>query len=409
METVKLNGTTIQGGGLKYAVTPQIVLGDIKNGFEPGTILDANEVKSLSIIDGTSNQLVDSVISPSYSADNKTENINNTAITLTTIKSNHNVYSGPSDIISGYNIASLGNTSILCGFGILNKGEQNLIIANAYIFEIKSVSGDIAVTAYDSTSSSYRYLKSYDVYMIVGKYANGLKLEGEKFSKSTLKKVIFDVNSDNKVIITNAIECGLTKPGIISMFTTSNDGKCSILAGENRGNYTNSIAVGTQNIAEKTKYSATFGFSNFIGADANGSLVSGANNKSYKNAQFITGNNNKSNVNYAAVFGAFSNTVGDGSYSTIVKDANQAKQSSLFTIGNGQSDTVRSNALDIRVNGDMYLADGRKVQDVLPQTPAATRPANPILGQMFFDTVKNKPLWFGKDNKWVDANGTVVA
>jgi len=120
--------------------------------------------------------------------------------------------------------------------------------------------------------------------MIVGKYADGLKLEGEKFSKSTLKKVTFDVNSDDKVIITNAIECGLTKPGVISLFTTSNDGKCSILAGENRGNYTNSIAVGTYNIAEKTKYSATFGFSNFMGADVNGSFISGANNKSYKNA-----------------------------------------------------------------------------------------------------------------------------
>nr|DAK09235.1 MAG TPA: hypothetical protein [Crassvirales sp.] len=245
METVKLNSTVISGGGLKYAITPQIVLGNPENGYEPGTILDANQIKSLNVGGGTSNSLVDSVISQSYSADNKTENINNAAITLTTIKSNANVYSGPSDIISGYNIASLGNTSILCGFGILNNGEQNLIIANAYILKIKSVSGDIAVTAYNSTSSVYKYLKSYDVYMIVGKYANGLKLEGEKFSKSTLKKVTFDVNSDDNVIITNAIECGLTKPGVISLFTTSNDGKCSILAGENRGNYTNSIAVGT--------------------------------------------------------------------------------------------------------------------------------------------------------------------
>lgn len=407
METVKLNGTTIQGGGLKYAVTPQIVLGDESNGYTPGTILDANEVKSLSANGGgASNTLVNSTITQSYSKD-KRQNVNNTAITLGILKSNQHIYSSTADIISGYNIASKGFNSILCGFGILNTGAQNIISANSYILKIESIDGNTAISSIDSSNSMYSYLNAYDVYMVVGRYINGLEISGEAFSPSTLKKVTFGISTNNKITITNAAECGITKPGIISMFTTSNNGNCSILVGENRGNYTCSISVGTYNIAEKAKNSAIFGFSNFIGADINGSLVSGANNKSYRNAQLITGYNNKSNINFASVFGAFSNTVGDGKYNDVVKDAEKAKQSSLFTIGNGQSDTLRSNALDIRVNGDVYLVDGTKLQDVLPIKPAATRPTNPVLGQMFFDTTKNKPIWYGKTG-WVDATGAAV-
>jgi len=45
-DNIKLNGTVIQGGSLRYPKTPNLLLGENK-GYERGDILDANAVSKL--------------------------------------------------------------------------------------------------------------------------------------------------------------------------------------------------------------------------------------------------------------------------------------------------------------------------------------------------------------------------
>ena len=50
----RLTNTTIAGSGMKHPVRPHVILGDTKNGYIQGDLMDANAVKDIinDIVDG---------------------------------------------------------------------------------------------------------------------------------------------------------------------------------------------------------------------------------------------------------------------------------------------------------------------------------------------------------------------
>lgn len=405
METVKLNGTTIQGGGLKYAITPQIVLGDKNNGFEPGTILDANCGTGLfSVKDNTGilpgnwqfgKQLelgnYANLVIPGHEKDTKTREII--------------VYSGQSNVaLMGSHIIN-GTGNVVTGSAYIGQ-HYNIVTASpnnpAKILNRELVDGvptiKIDVKA-DSTQGKAMLQRNFNI-------AVNIKYD-EKTGAQILNPVDFTASRSGGTI-------SATADGYIQV-KNQNLGKLYYDQSVTHMIYMLTNVSGRNNLAA--------GFFNSIEGSA--SCVVGQANAISSNGSFCAGN-------FGQVFSSWSQAMGDGivvynyaehgvgcfnkstsltgtTTQKVQPTGDARKKTTLFSIGNGTSNDARSNALEIKYNGDMYLNDGRKVQDVLPQTPAATRPANPVLGQMFFDTTKNKPLWFGKDDKWVDANGTVVA
>lgn len=400
METVKLNGTTIQGGGLKYVITPQIVLGDIKNGFEPGTILDANaqgstvEKVQLSGITSTVTQL-----QPSSS------------LYMPTISS---IYQGQASdtIMNGYNniistkIGAIGGKyNIFFGSGLIS-GTNNILTGFA-IGPIKILKREI-IDGKPATTLDLKATSDVGIRMLANNVAVLTNLRYDEATDRIIYKQVddnlsknanADVGPDGNIRLRNILLRD------IHYDTTITHVICTLSAIV--GNYNiNGGAANTINGSYNTVWGSKL--------DVNGwsNAVFGIDCKVSTSASISAGTglqvDNYNQITFGA-FNAITKTTGTEAEKKKLPLGDVRKTATLFAIGNGVNANNRSNALEIKYNGDMYLADGRKVQDVLPIQPAATRPANPVLGQMFFDTVKNKPLWFGKDNKWVDANGTVVA
>lgn len=400
METVKLNGTTIQGGGLKYAVTPQIVLGDIKNGFEPGTILDANaqgstvEKVQLSGTTSTVTQLQPSsslympTISSIYqgqASDTIMNGYNNIISTkIGAIGGKYNIFFG-SGLISGAN-------NILTGFGI----------GPIKILKRETIDGKPATTL-DLKATS-----DVGVRMLANNVAVLTNLRYDEATDRIIYKQVdnnlsrntdADVGPDGNIRLRNILLRD------IHYDTTITHVICTL-----------SVIVGNYNInggaANTIKGSYNTVWGSKLDVEGWSNAVFGIDCKVSASASISAGTglqvDNYNQITFGA-FNAITKTTGTEAEKKKLPLGDVRKTATLFAIGNGIDANNRSNALEIKYNGDMYLNDGRKVQDVLPIQPAATRPTNPVLGQMFFDTVKNKPLWFGKDNKWVDANGTVVA
>lgn len=411
METVKLNGTTIQGGGLKYAITPQIVLGDEKHGNIPGTILDANAVKQIVDSGGSSGESNANLSLRQYNSKSDArfdvlETTKNLSLNVA-LWAQDGIYGGASYINGVSNILG-GRCQAVTGYYNYAAG-QCAISGNNNI-----VSGN--------TTTPIRITKKE-------KSAEGLKItldlhESTSVAKDLLKEkccVIpnLDYDADKKETFIDVIDSNITRDAkaqigpdgyivltnlALNALYNSNHTHVVIVRNYTIGNF--NLSIGTNNLV---KCSGSANVGSAIVNTGNTSCCFGHDvDNSAKHS--ITAGEGLITTNFAAAsFGAFNSSTVITGDKTKLPTGEVRKTATLFAIGNGTDADHRSNALEIKYNGDMYLNDGRKVQDVLPQTPAATRPANPVLGQMFFDTVKNKPLWFGKDNKWVDANGTVVA
>lgn len=400
METVKLNGTTIQGGGLKYAVTPQIVLGDIKNGFEPGTILDANaqgstvEKVQLSGTTSTVTQLQPSsslympTISSIYqgqASDTIMNGYNNIISTkIGAVGGKYNIFFG-SGLISGAN-------NILTGFGI----------GPIKILKRETIDGKPATTLdLKATSDVGMRMLANNVAVLTNlRYDEATdRIIYKQVDDNLSRNANADVGPDGNIRLRNILLRDIHYDTTITHVICT----LSVISGNYNinGGAANTI-IGSYNTVWGSKLdvngwsNAVFGIDCKVSTSASISAGTGLQVDNYNQITF-------------GAFNAITKTTGTEAEKKKLPLGDVRKTATLFAIGNGINTNNRSNALEIKYNGDMYLADGRKVQDVLPQTPAATRPTNPVLGQMFFDTVKNKPLWFGKDNKWVDANGTVVA
>ena len=97
-----------------------------------------------------------------------------------------------------------------------------------------------------------------------------------------------------------------------------------------------SIVVGSGNNGNNTQFSAIFGFSNKIQSYQNYCVVGGENNQLKNSYETSFGNSSSTNRNNYG-FGDSGNT--------------------LFTIGNGYDWSKPHNALEVRQNGDIYIAD----------------------------------------------------
>ena len=403
MEIVKLNGTTIQGGGLKYAITPQIVLGNTENGYEPGTLLDANASASFE-------QQAELKVSENYTVDSKklitvrnnislpTSNINTQAHQITATYGG-NISTGGNQFIGGFSNISVNGGTIIGHRNIVTSSGTVAakILKREFIGNVSRITIDVK-----ETSELGKLFKENKVNILV----NFIHNKDGKWSIAVI---------DSEYSIRNGGNITISDDGYIQLNNiylnkiASNKDITELVLSPNNISGSHNI-VNCRHVSLKGDYNLVSGYLHTV--DSNWSATTGVANELTQTRQHAFGLGLKLTNTGECALGVYNKSVQNpkvnGKQDKLPKD-DEKKDTTLFTIGNGTDSNNRSNALEIKYNGDMYLNDGRKVQDVLPQTPAATRPANPVLGQMFFDTVKNKPLWFGKDNKWVDANGTVVA
>ena len=128
------------------------------------------------------------------------------------------------------------------------------------------------------------------------------------------------------------------------------------------GNTYHSLVGGSNNNIGNASNSIVFGDSNAINGTVYNDKIAifGYNNQSYSNQQFIAGGNNQARNQYETALGAYNVTTTGSSTS----------EQTLFSIGNGSSLTARSNAFEVRKNGDIYITlNGQnvKLQDILTQ------------------------------------------
>ena len=403
METVKLNSTVISGGGLKYAITPQIVLGNPENGYEPGTLLDANASASFE-------QQAELKVSKNYTIDSKklitvrnnislpTSDVNTQAHQITATYGG-NISTGGNQFIGGFsNISVNGGTTIGHRNIVTSSGTVAAkILKREFIGKVSRITIDVK-----ETSQLGKLFKENKVNILV----NFIHNKDNKWSIAVI---------DSEYSIRNGGDITISDDGHIQLNNihlnkiASNKDITELVLSPNNILGSHNI-VNCQHVSLEGDYNLVSGYLHTV--DSNWSATTGVANQLTQTRQHAFGLGLKLTNTGECALGVYNKSVQNpkvsGKQDKLPKD-DEKKDTTLFTIGNGTDNDNRSNALEIKYNGDIYLTDGRKVQDVLPQTPAATRPTNPVLGQMFFDTVKNKPLWFGKDNKWVDANGTVVA
>lgn len=403
METVKLNSTVISGGGLKYAITPQIVLGNPENGYEPGTLLDANASASFE-------QQAELKVSENYTIDSKKLIAVRNNISLPTSNANTQAH----QIVAAYggNISTGGNqfisgfSNISINVGTIN-GHRNIVTSSgaitAKILKKEFIGNTSRITVDVKENSTLgKLIKEKKVYILV----NFIHTESGKWEIGII---------DSEYSVRYGGDITISDDGYIQFNNiylnkiAANKDINELVLSPNNIEGSNNIA-NCQHVYLKGNWNLVSGYQHVVNGDW--SATTGVSNQLTQTRQQAFGLGLKLTNTGECALGVYNKSVQNpkvsGKQDKLPKD-DEKKDTTLFTIGNGTDNDNRSNALEIKYNGDMYLNDGRKVQDVLPQTPAATRPANPVLGQMFFDTVKNKPLWFGKDNKWVDANGTVVA
>ena len=86
------------------------------------------------------------------------------------------------------------------------------------------------------------------------------------------------------------------------------------------------------------------------------------------------GYHTKADGNAAVTFGRFTKTTGAGEvamgeYNLSTKSSDPAQQT-LFSFGDGTSDTARSNAFEIKKNGDIYIG-GKKLDQYIMDLIAA--------------------------------------
>lgn len=403
METVKLSNTVISGGGLKYAMTPQLILGNPENGYRPGTLLDANASVSFQ-------QSPELKVSENYTIDSKKLIAVRNNISLPTSNANTqahqvvaayggNILTGGNQFISGFSNVSInvgtidGNRNIVTSSGAITAK----ILKKEFIGNTSRITVDVK-----ENSTLGKLIKEKKVYILV----NFIHTESGKWEIGII---------DSEYSVRYGGDITISDDGYIQFNNiylnkiAANKDINELVLSLNNIEGSNNIA-NCQHVYLKGNWNLVSGYQHVVNGDW--SATTGVSNQLTQTRQQAFGLGLKLTNTCECALGVYNKSVQNpkvsGKQDKLPKD-DEKKDTTLFTIGNGTDNDNRSNALEIKYNGDMYLNDGRKVQDVLPQTPAATRPTNPVLGQMFFDTVKNKPLWFGKDNKWVDANGTVVA
>ena len=383
MKKVKLNGTIIQGDGLKYPINPNVILGDENNGYAPGTILDANAIHSITQGAGTGNTGGSTPGTTQNLTTEQGEVLNNLSLVnvndastpivrdpqlqmpkinnlvLPTVRSND-----LGTAAGAYHI--VGQSNIACGQKGIIQGLSNVLIGDGVVQGINNiVSG--------ATSAPIKILERSIVNNIP-------KIKLEIKATSQFGKYIIDNNTDvivnikyndtDKKYTQNFVDSNLWRNG--GSITTSADGyielnnlNLSKIYHDNE--VTHVILVPA---SAKGNYNAVFG--TLISVEGHGNAINGKQIFVKSNYSIASGLNLKVSNNYSSAIGVNLTTtntcehaVGINNISipkpsavtnpTGIPKAEERSIATLFTIGDGVSAEQKANALEVKYNGDLYI------------------------------------------------------
>lgn len=342
MNTAKLVNSALTGGGLKYPENLNVIIGNEDHGYPKGYVLDANAVASLTPSNGgegntqNENKIATVYKNPTTGYNNIIFDDDNKAANLI-FRYKENLLQAYSCIINGqYNIVE-GFRNFILGSSNYIKGKNNISVGvPKYSFIV--ITAKLGENKYQTNvkiDSEYgKYVLSY----LTGNYHTAFLFKNIK------DKNKFQKQFDNPEFYFHQLHASkedgneyvILGSGFLKKFYDQGYNSILIVGNEITGN--RNIVAGRNN--EIT---------------GNSSIANGDYNHIF-NDNSITSGLGLVTYNYSeSSFGCFNDSVnGNTKSGEAVTDEQAVKKSTIFSIGDGSVDK-RSNAIEIKYNGDLYI------------------------------------------------------
>ena len=329
MNTAKLVNSALTGGGLIYPENLNVIIGSEDHGYPKGYVLDANASLGISNSSGsgtnTDNTFLNSI--KYYNDNNKSTfslDFNDAAGIRNNLSMRSSLLTEPSVISKGYAnimlgdyIFNRGNRNIFLGGSQINKGNGNILLSNSIYITVKYKKIDNNnLIVYAKKNSDGRFLINNKCAIFSNAKYKDDKIIIEDKAPST---IIYNVNiiDDDSIKITsnNIGDDFQDTEGDLLLLSQSNYGVSNIISG---------YAIVSN--SKKTLMSGSLLYS--------GNMQNGA----------AIGTGIKINNNCEIGIGAYN-----------LSKVASGVQRIVFSIGCGNSDTDRSNAVEVRRSGDLYI------------------------------------------------------
>lgn len=342
MNTAKLVNSALTGGGLKYPENLNVIIGNEDHGYPKGYVLDANAVASLTPSNGgegntqNENKIATVYKNPTTGYNNIIFDDDNKAANLI-FRYKENLLQAYSCIINGqYNIVE-GFRNFILGSSNYIKGKNNISVGvSKYSFIV--ITAKLGENKYQTNvkiDSEYgKYVLSY----LTGNYHTAFLF------KNIEDKNKFQKQFDNPEFYFHQLHA------------SKEDGNEYVILGSgflkkfyDQG-YNSILIVGNEIAGDRN---IVAGRNNEI--TGNSSIANGDYNHIF-NDNSITSGLGLVTYNYSeSSFGCFNDSVnGNTKSGEAVTDEQAVKKSTIFSIGDGSVDK-RSNAIEIKYNGDLYI------------------------------------------------------
>ena len=342
MNTAKLVNSALTGGGLKYPENLNVIIGNEDHGYPKGYVLDANAVASLTPSNGgegntqNENKIATVYKNPTTGYNNIIFDDDNKAANLI-FRYKENLLQAYSCIINGqYNIVE-GFRNFILGSSNYIKGKNNISVGvPKYSFIV--ITAKLGENKYQTNvkiDSEYgKYVLSY----LTGNYHTAFLF------KNIEDKNKFQKQFDNPEFYFHQLHA------------SKEDGNEYVILGSgflknfyDKG-YNSILIVGNEITGDRN---IVAGRNNEI--TGNSSIANGDYNHIF-NDNSITSGLGLVTYNYSeSSFGCFNDSVNSNTKSgEAVTDEQAVKKSTIFSIGDGSVDK-RSNAIEIKYNGDLYI------------------------------------------------------
>lgn len=342
MNTAKLVNSALTGGGLIYPENLNVVIGSEDHGYPKGYVLDANAVAGLTPSNGgEENTQNENKIATVYK--NPTTGYNN-IIFDDDNKAANLIFKYKENLLEAYNCIINGQYNIVEGFRNFILGSSNYIKGKNNISVGVSKYGFIVITA---KLGENKYQTNIKIDSEYGKYV--LSYLTGNYHTAFLFKNIEDKNKFQK-------QLDNPKFYFHQLHASKEDGNEYVILGSNflknfyDQGYNSILIVGNEIAGDRN---IVAGRNNEI--TGNSSIANGDYNHIF-NDNSITSGLGLVTYNYSeSSFGCFNDSINSNTKLGEVVTGEQAvKKSTIFSVGNGSVDK-RSNAIEIKYNGDLYI------------------------------------------------------
>lgn len=329
MNTAKLVNSALTGGGLIYPENLNVIIGSEDHGYPKGYVLDANASLGISNSSGsgtnTDNTFLNSI---KYYNDNNKSTFSLDFNDATGIRNN---LSMRSSLLTEPSVISKGYANIMLGDYIFNSGNRNILLGGS---QINKGSGNILLSDSIYITVKYKKIDNNNLIVYAKKNSDGRFLINNKCA------IFYNVKyKDNKIIIENKA------PGTVIYNVNIIDDDSIKITSNNIGAYFQDTEGDLLLLSQ-----SNYGVSNIISGYA---IVSNSKKTLMSGSLLYSGNMQNGAAIGTGIKINNNCEIGIGAYN--LSKVASGVQRIVFSIGCGNNDTDRSNAVEVRRSGDLYI------------------------------------------------------